>query len=76
MDANELGDLLLDVLPPDGIAMVALPGQLFLNTPIPVCLWFLANDKTRRGRDRRGETLFILDAAIAANLDRLGFGRP
>ena len=40
-------------------AMVALPGQLFLNTPIPVCLWFLANDKTRRGRDRRGETLFI-----------------
>jgi type I restriction enzyme M protein len=40
-------------------AMVALPGQLFLNTQIPVCLWFLTNDKTQRGRDRRGETLFI-----------------
>jgi type I restriction enzyme M protein len=39
--------------------MVALPGQLFLNTAIPVCLWFLTNDKTQRGRDRRGETLFI-----------------
>jgi type I restriction enzyme M protein len=39
--------------------MVALPGQLFLNTPIPVCVWFLTNDKTKRGRDRRGETLFI-----------------
>lgn len=39
--------------------MVALPGQLFLNTQIPVCLWFLANDKTMKGRDRRGETLFI-----------------
>ena len=39
--------------------MVALPGQLFLNTPIPVCVWFLANDKTLHGRDRRGETLFI-----------------
>jgi len=39
--------------------MVALPGQLFLNTPIPVCVWFLTNDKTQRGRDRRGETLFI-----------------
>lgn len=39
--------------------MVALPGQLFLNTQIPVCLWFLTNDKTKRGRDRRGETLFI-----------------
>ncbi len=39
--------------------MVALPGQLFLNTQIPVCLWFLTNDKTQRGRDRRGETLFL-----------------
>lgn len=39
--------------------MVALPGQLFLNTGIPVCLWFLTNDKTARGRDRRGEILFV-----------------
>ena len=39
--------------------MVALPGQLFLNTQIPVCLWFLTNDKTKHGRDRSGETLFI-----------------
>jgi len=39
--------------------MVSLPGQLFLNTQIPVCLWFLTNDKTKNGRDRRGETLFI-----------------
>ena len=39
--------------------MVALPGQLFLNTQIPVCLWFLTNDKTMNGRDRKGETLFI-----------------
>ena len=33
--------------------MVALPGQLFYGTPIPVCLWFLS-----RGR-KRGEILFI-----------------
>ena len=39
--------------------MVALPGQLFPNTAITDCLWFLTNDKTLRGRDRRGETLFI-----------------
>jgi type I restriction enzyme M protein len=39
--------------------MVSLPGQLFLNTQIPVCLWFMTNDKTANGRDRRGETLFI-----------------
>ena len=39
--------------------MVALPGQLFLNTQIPVCLWFLTNDKTANGRDRTNQTLFI-----------------
>ena len=39
--------------------MIALPSQLFLNTQIPVCLWFLTNDKTANGRDRKNETLFI-----------------
>jgi type I restriction enzyme M protein len=41
--------------------MIALPGQLFYSTQIPVCLWFLAKNKNPGGgwRDRRGETLFI-----------------
>jgi type I restriction enzyme M protein len=40
--------------------MVALPGQLFYSTQIPVCLWFLARDKSNhRFRDRRNEVLFI-----------------
>lgn len=40
--------------------MVALPGQLFYSTQIPVCLWLLARDrKNSRFRDRRGEALFI-----------------
>ena len=40
--------------------MVALPGQLFHSTQIPVCLWFLARDKKPKGwRDRRGQVLFI-----------------
>jgi type I restriction enzyme M protein len=39
--------------------MVALPPQLFLNTQIPACLWFLTRDKTAHGRDRRREILFI-----------------
>ncbi len=39
--------------------MVALPEKLFLNTGIPVCLWFLTNDKSKNGRNRRNETLFI-----------------
>ena len=34
--------------------MVALPGQLFFNTQIPACLWFLAKQKSRKG-----EVLFI-----------------
>jgi type I restriction enzyme M protein len=40
--------------------IVALPGQLFYSTQIPVCLWFLARNK-RAGafRERHGETLFI-----------------
>ena len=39
--------------------MVALPGQLFYSTQIPVCLWFIARSK--RGahfRPHAGETLF------------------
>ena len=34
--------------------MVALPGQLFFNTQIPACLWYLAKQKKRKG-----EVLFI-----------------
>jgi type I restriction enzyme M protein len=36
--------------------MVALPPQLFYNTQIPACLWFLNN---RKPAHRRGQTLFI-----------------
>jgi type I restriction enzyme M protein len=52
--------------------MVALPGQLFYSTPIPVCLWFLARNK-RNGpfRDRRGETLFIDARKMGALVDRV-----
>jgi type I restriction enzyme M protein len=40
--------------------MVALPGQLFYATQIPVCLWFLARDKGNgKHRRRKGEVLFI-----------------
>jgi type I restriction enzyme M protein len=40
--------------------MVALPAQLFYNTMIPACLWFLARDKTNgKFRNRKDEILFI-----------------
>jgi type I restriction enzyme M protein len=52
--------------------MVALPGQLFYSTQIPVCLWFLArNKKNGRFRDRRGETLFIDSRKLGTMIDRV-----
>jgi len=40
--------------------MVALPSQLFYNTMIPACLWFLARNKTNgKFRNRQDEILFI-----------------
>ena len=49
--------------------MVALPGQLFYSTQIPVCLWFLSKSKAARlikssdnskpVRLRERETLFV-----------------
>ncbi|TDH26783.1 SAM-dependent DNA methyltransferase [Segetibacter sp. 3557_3] len=40
--------------------MVALPAQLFYNTMIPACLWFLARNKTNgKFRNRSSEVLFI-----------------
>jgi len=66
--------------------MVALPGQLFYSTQIPVCLWFLARDKRGAGgspaksgsragcttfRDRRGQTLFIDARKLGTMIDRV-----
>ncbi len=46
--------------------IVALPGQLFTNTKISACIWFLTKNKGERTpasgrklRDRKGEVLFI-----------------
>ena len=66
--------------------MIALPGQLFYSTQIPVCLWFLARDRRALGRgaredaprnkrsgkfrDRRGEVLFIDARNEGAMVDR------
>jgi type I restriction enzyme M protein len=52
--------------------MVALPGQLFYSTPIPVCLWFLTrNKRDPRFRNRPGETLFIDARKLGAMADRV-----
>lgn len=60
--------------------MLALPGQLFTNTQIPACVWFLTKDKGARTllsasgektRDRRGETLFIDARKLGYMKDRV-----
>jgi type I restriction enzyme M protein len=52
--------------------MVAMPGQLFYSTQIPVCLWFVARDrKNGRFRDRRGEILFIDARKLGTMVDRV-----
>src|SRR4030095_17220166 len=52
--------------------MVALPGQLFYSTQIPVCLWFLARNKKKGTfRDRSGETLFIDARKFGTMADRV-----
>lgn len=52
--------------------MVALPGQLFYSTQIPVCLWFLTKSKNDgKRRDRRKETLFIDARKMGELTDRV-----
>jgi type I restriction enzyme M protein len=63
--------------------MVALPGQLFYSTQIPVCLWFLVKSKAARVskssdnsmpvsfRERRRETLFIDGRKMGKLIDRV-----
>lgn len=59
--------------------MIALPGQLFYTTQIPVCLWFLTKNKQaqtfaghneRNLRHRCGETLFIDARNLGTMVDR------
>lgn len=74
-NTNNEGEIRKAIIEADLVeCMVALPGQLFTNTQIPACIWFLTRSKSGnpspasgRGagerasgtRDRKGETLFI-----------------
>lgn len=51
--------------------MVALPNQLFYNTMIPACLWFVTRDKGNSAhRARSGEVLFIDARNMGEMVDR------
>ena len=42
--------------------MVALPGQLFYSTQLPICLWFLKRGKDNDERGGRTEQILFIDA--------------
>jgi type I restriction enzyme M protein len=78
MSSNQSGegDIRKAIIEADLVdCMVALPGQLFYSTQIPVCLWFLAKNKgadAKRGfRDRRQHTLFIDARKMGTLIDRV-----
>lgn len=78
MSSNQSGegDIRKAIIEADLVdCMVALPGQLFYSTQIPVCLWFIANNKNadaKRGfRDRRQQTLFIDARKMGTLIDRV-----
>lgn len=51
--------------------IVALPKQLFYNTGIPACLWFVSRKRTGNGdRKRTGEVLFIDASEMGFLADR------
>jgi type I restriction enzyme M protein len=65
---NSEGDIRRAMVEADVIeVMVALPGQLFFNTQIPACLWFLAKQKVARP----GEVLFIDARKLGTNVSRV-----
>ena len=69
--SNE-GEIRKNIIEADLVdCMVALPPQLFYNTMIPACLWFIAKDKiNHKFRDRRGEVLFIDARKLGIMMDR------
>jgi type I restriction enzyme M protein len=65
---NSEGDIRRAMVDADKVeVMIALPGQLFFNTQIPACLWFLVKEK----RVRQGELLFIDARKLGSMISRV-----
>jgi type I restriction enzyme M protein len=65
---NSEGEIRRSMVEADKVeVMIALPGQLFFNTQIPACLWFLVKDKQKR----KGEVLFIDARKLGSMISRV-----
>ena len=74
MSSNTSGedDIRKSIIEADMVdCMVALPSQLFYNTMIPACLWFVSRDKkNHKFRDRREHVLLIDARKLGTMVDR------
>lgn len=66
-NTNNEGDIRKELIERDLVeCMVALPGQLFTNTQIPACIWFLTKNKGERENglkySNRKERFLFIDA--------------
>ncbi len=65
---NSEGDIRKAMVEGDVVeVMIALPSQLFFNTQIPACLWFLTKQKSQR----KGEVLFIDARKLGSMISRV-----
>jgi type I restriction enzyme M protein len=61
------GDIRKSIISADLVdCIVTLPSQLFFNTGIPACLWFISRDRS----NRKGETLFIDGRKLGSMINR------
>lgn len=69
------GDIRKTMLEDDVVScMIAMPGNLFRGTAIPVCVWFFAKDKkagAAGANDRRKQVLFIDAREVGHMVDRV-----
>lgn len=77
-NTNNEGEIRKKLIEDDYVeCMVALPGQMFTNTQIPACIWFLTRDKRnglaldKKKRDRRDQLLFIDARQLGYMKDRV-----
>jgi type I restriction enzyme M protein len=65
---NSEGDIRRAMVDADKVeVMIAFSSQLFFNTQIPACLWFLVKEK----RTRQGEVLFIDARKLGSMISRV-----
>jgi type I restriction enzyme M protein len=69
---NNEGDIRKSLIEHDLVdCIVALPKQLFYNTGIPACIWFISRKRTGNGdRKRTGEILFIDASEVGHMADK------